>query len=257
MLILWDIDQTLIEAGRLDRQIWATIASDLADTRRVPIEVVQGSTISTILRAALMRHGVSAERADELLPMALAAEVTALSDAEKLRGTGRALPGAHASLAHLASFDRPIVQSILTGNQQDSARLKLHAFGLLEHVDLAAGAYGSDAEERPALVPIARQRTSSRYGAGQESPTVLIGDSVRDVAAAHRNDAAVIAVCSGSTTASELAEAGADAVLPDLVDVDALVSALEHVTGERLRMTQGYVPHVRFSPDPTPRQGTS
>lgn len=257
MLVLWDIDQTLIEAGRLDRHIWATIASDLAESHRVPIEVVQGSTISTILRAALMRHGVSAERADELLPRALAAEVAALSDAEKLRRSGRALPGAHASLAHLASIDSPLIQSILTGNQQDSARLKLHAFGLLEHVDLAAGAYGSDAEERPALVPVARQRTARRYGVGQESPTVLIGDSVRDVVAAHRNDAAVIAVCSGSTTASELAAAGADAVLPDLVDVDALVDALEDVTGERLLVTRGSGPHVRSSPDPTPRQGTS
>lgn len=237
MLVLWDIDQTLIEAGRFDRTIWASIAADLLGVQPQPIDVVQGSTISTILRAALIRHGASAERAQELLPNALAAEVTRLADAERLHGSGRVLPGAQAALARLAGIDATIIQSILTGNQQDSARLKLYAFGLLEHVDLEAGAYGSDSEDRPSLVAFARQRTARRYGDSQETPTVLIGDSARDVAAARLNHAAVIAVCSGTTTAQELTDAGADVVLPDLVDTEAVVRALEKVTEERLVTT--------------------
>jgi phosphoglycolate phosphatase-like HAD superfamily hydrolase len=62
-----------------------------------------------------------------------------------------------------------------------------------------------------------------------EAATVLIGDTPRDVEAGRGGGAHVIAVCTGGVDAEALSEAGAHAVLEDLVDVDALVKAIHAV----------------------------
>jgi phosphoglycolate phosphatase-like HAD superfamily hydrolase len=59
---------------------------------------------------------------------------------------GRALPGAGAALAALASGRAH--QSVLTGNVRAVAEVKLAALGLRDPLDLCIGAYGDDHEER-------------------------------------------------------------------------------------------------------------
>jgi phosphoglycolate phosphatase-like HAD superfamily hydrolase len=232
MLILWDIDHTLIDVGGFDRAMWSMISSRLLVTEGLPVTVIPGSTIRPILRSALAQHGASPERAEELLPQALAAELDWLTDTDRIAGAGVVLPGVRAAIRRLADQPR-IVQSILTGNQRRSAELKLTAFGLLDHVDLTVGAYGSDDDHRPSLVPIAQRRTAERYDDAILQPTVLIGDSVRDIAAARESGSAVIAVGTGPTSVADLESAGADVVLPDLSDTDALVAAIDRLDGVR------------------------
>jgi len=55
---------------------------------------------------------------------------------------------------------------------------------------------------------------------------VLVGDTPLDVAAAQATGARAVAVATGGTKADELAESGADVVLPDLTDTAAVVSAI-------------------------------
>jgi len=52
----------------------------------------------------------------------------------------------------------------------------------------------------------------------------LIGDTERDVAAGRDGGAKVVGVATGVTSEDELRAAGADAVLADLADVNALVA---------------------------------
>ncbi len=62
---------------------------------------------------------------------------------------------------------RPMTVSIchvLTGNIAPNAVVKLAAFGLEKWLDLESGAYGSDHEDRRALVPIALERLASLRG---------------------------------------------------------------------------------------------
>jgi phosphoglycolate phosphatase-like HAD superfamily hydrolase len=47
-----------------------------------------------------------------------------------------------------------------------------------------------------------------------------------DVAAARATGARAVAVATGGTSADKLAESGADAVLPDLTDTPAVLSAI-------------------------------
>jgi phosphoglycolate phosphatase len=55
---------------------------------------------------------------------------------------------------------------------------------------------------------------------------VVLGDTVWDMTAALANDAVAIGVATGSTTAADLALAGAHVVLTDLSDVDRAVTAV-------------------------------
>ncbi len=148
------------------------------------------------------------------------------------RRRGRVLPGAVDAVAALAA--RPgVVQSVLTGNMRSVAELKLATFGLAAWLDFEVGAYGTESMARADLVPLAQERAGRKYGAVFDArSTVLVGDTPNDVAAGRQGGARVVAVATGRTSAAELRAAGADVVLPDLTDVDAVVAA---VTGSARR----------------------
>jgi phosphoglycolate phosphatase len=59
-----------------------------------------------------------------------------------------------------------------------------------------------------------------------ERLTVYIGDSPRDVEAARNGGAMSVAVASGRASSAELRDAGADLVVPDLIDPEPLIALL-------------------------------
>ncbi|MEA2375164.1 MAG: phosphoglycolate phosphatase, partial [Thermoleophilaceae bacterium] len=155
------------------------------------------------------------DRFEEELVAAMAAR------SEELGRRGRALPGAAEALERLAA-EPGVIQSLLTGNVERNALVKLAAFGLARHIDFASGAYGSDHRRRGELVAIARGRAEERHGT-TVADVVLIGDTPLDVAAAHEGGARAVAVATGPYDPSALSAAGADAVLTDLTDTEAVV----------------------------------
>lgn len=124
------------------------------------------------------------------------------------------LPGVESLLARLAP--RPDLHlALLTGNWEQGARIKLSRFDLNRY--FAFGAFGSDAIHRSDLPPIALARAADHLGhpiAPQD--TLIIGDSIYDVACARDHDIPVLAVATGRTPASALTAAGATWVVPDL-----------------------------------------
>jgi phosphoglycolate phosphatase len=149
--------------------------------------------------------------------------------ADDVRERGRVLPGAAEAIAALAAGlnGQPVLQSMLTGNLPELARMKLGALGLTEHLDLAIGAYGDISADRADLVEVARTRAAARHGGDFGGRlTVMVGDTPDDVDAALRNGASAVAVASGDFSAAELTAAGAHAVLPDLADTAAAVHAI-------------------------------
>ncbi|MFI9720668.1 HAD family hydrolase [Streptomyces sp. NPDC052396] len=224
-LVLWDIDQTLIEGGGVSREAYAAAFTRVTGQRLVTMAEMAGRTELAIATDTLRLNGVAAEPAlVQRVTAALVEELTAR--AGQLAAVGRALPGAAESLAALAGLPG-VHQSVLTGNVRALAELKLGVFGLIEHLDFDCGAYGDDAPERTALLGHAWQRALALYGrayAGHQ--TVIVGDTVRDMAVARHGGALAVAVATGRTSAAELAAAGADVVLPDLADVGAVVAAV-------------------------------
>jgi phosphoglycolate phosphatase-like HAD superfamily hydrolase len=144
--------------------------------------------------------------------------------AESIRAEGRPHPGAREALEALARRDG-IVQSLLTGNLEANAAVKLAAFGLERLVDLEVGGYGSDPHDaRSDLVAVARGKAAAKYA--EATRTVLIGDTPLDVRAAHEAGARAVAVATGPYGVDELRASGADAVLTDLRDTGAMLRAV-------------------------------
>ena len=149
---------------------------------------------------------------------------------DQLRTQGRALPGAREAVAAVAELPG-VVQSVLTGTIRPNAAAKLRAFGMDEFFDFEIGGYGSEVYPMGAQLLRSRGRVAEKYGGEiATNPAVYLGDSTRDVEAARIGGARSVGVASGRSTTSELREAGADLVLDDLADIDAVVTGVDRLT---------------------------
>jgi phosphoglycolate phosphatase-like HAD superfamily hydrolase len=228
-LVLWDIDGTLVQAGEVGRDIFTEAFQ--AVVGRAPDQVaartlaMAGRTDPEIALEFLAAHEI-AEGATHL-PAFSEALVTALAaKAALIRERGRALPGARATLAALGRTEG-VVQSLLTGNVEPNALLKLASFELDGYLDFEVGGFGSDHHHRPSLVEVARTKAEAKYGTAFAGPaTVLVGDTPLDVAAGRAGGARVVAVATGPYGVEELESTGADAVLADLRDTEAAIGAI-------------------------------
>jgi phosphoglycolate phosphatase-like HAD superfamily hydrolase len=224
-LVLWDIDGTLVDSVRLGLAAFEDAFEHV--TGKQPAESVPfaGRTDYEIAVDLLDRSGI--ELHDGLLErFGVELERAMVRRAGELRARGRAYPGARDCLERLGR-EPDVVQSLLTGNIAPNAQVKLGAFALDTLVDLEIGAYGSDHDRRGRLVGIALQKCERKHGATlAPRDVVLVGDTPLDVAAAREGGARAVAVATGPFGASELAAAGADVVLADLRDTEAVVAAV-------------------------------
>ena len=229
LLVLWDVDGTLLNAAGLGTRLYEMVFRVLFGRELPAVAPKAGRTDRAIITDTLALAGIPEPRdqVDRFLA-ALASQVAAVDGTMNARV--HPLPGASAAIAALAMAsapDRRIYQSVLTGNMRPLAALKLAAAGLGDHLDLGAGAYGDAHEVRAELVSLARLAAGRRYGGGfAASSTILIGDTPLDVEAALATGARVVGVATGGYSTTELAEAGAHAVLPDLTDPALVVAAV-------------------------------
>jgi phosphoglycolate phosphatase len=233
LLVLWDVDYTLVNAGGVGRMLYQTVFREMFGDQAPEPSPMSGRTDRSIAIEVLTLAGVpEPEGQVDAFHALMAAHAADLADVVRQRG--RALPGAAEAIAALADGaaggGRPglaVVQSLLTGNIRPLAEVKIGPLGLTEHLDLDAGAYGSTHTDRAELVPIARRNAARVYGHDfGGAATVLIGDTPLDVGAALATGARAVGVATGDFTAGELAASGAHAVLPDLADTAAVLAAI-------------------------------
>lgn len=224
-LVLWDIDQTLVDLRGLGAA-WYTIAlEEVAGVALRAVPSFGGRTERAISTDILVAHDI--EPTDEnVRKLWLALIAVSERSAATLSEDGRALPGAKEALTSFATHGG-VVQTLVTGNLPEISVHKLTAFGLHEHVDFEIGGYGSLSAHRPDLVPAAVGRASAKHGTEFDPASVIvIGDTPDDVRAALDNGAVAVAVATGQFSADELADAGAHTVLPDLADLAAVRAAV-------------------------------
>jgi phosphoglycolate phosphatase len=225
LLVLWDIDHTLIDAGTVLRPAYAAAFHKATGIALEQPWRFDGRTELAAATDALRAHGLDPEGGllDTFTGL-LVAEHRARAD--DLATGGHVLPGAADALTAVGGVPG-VRQSVLTGNLYPLAVLKMTVFGLAAHVDFRLGAYGGDTFERTGLPVHAFDRTEQHLGRRHSgADTVIIGDTLRDVATAHAAGARIVAVATGTSSVAELSSAGADIVLPDLTDTAAVLSAV-------------------------------
>jgi phosphoglycolate phosphatase-like HAD superfamily hydrolase len=134
------------------------------------------------------------------------------------------LPGVRPLLETLSRRE-DVYLALLTGNFERGARIKLEYFDLWRY--FKCGAFGDHLEERNRLLGEA-MATAEACGMPPITPSevVVIGDTPLDVAVATAGGARSLGVATGDYTVEELRASGADAVLEDLSDEKAVLTAL-------------------------------
>ncbi|TNC22391.1 HAD family hydrolase [Amycolatopsis alkalitolerans] len=221
-LVLWDIDQTLIDLRGAGSEWYARVLPEVTGVTFTGMPPFFGRTELAITSELLKLHGIEPD--EETVKKVWAGLVTASEQAlPTLASRGVALPGAAAALTTLAGT---AVQSLVTGNLREVSWHKLTAFGLHEHLDFEVGGYGSISAHRPDLVAHAVSLAGARHSPFAPDAVVVIGDTPHDVDAALAHGAKAVGVATGRFDASTLREAGAHIVFADLSDTAAVVDAV-------------------------------
>lgn len=129
----------------------------------------------------------------------------------------RVNPGMPSVLDELASAHE---MSLVTGNLEPIAHLKLKRAGIGHHFPTGQGGFGSDNEDRTLLPAIARQRA----GDHPREDTVVIGDTPRDIACARADGVKVIAIATGPYAVAELEDA--DVVITRAEELPGAIASL-------------------------------
>jgi phosphoglycolate phosphatase len=210
LLLLFDVDGTLVggaaeEHSRALRTALQEIHGVNPDTPGLGIDPA-GRTDNEIARLLLLEAGVGADRIDRRRHdvreacCRIYAELCPPSLADKV------LPGVPELLTWLET--EPSVRlSLVTGNFEPVARLKLNRAGLGAHFPHGQGGFGSDSEDRTDLPPIARKRAGVDGVAHARGDTIVIGDTPRDIICARADEVRVLAVATGPYGVDELADA--------------------------------------------------
>jgi len=232
--LLFDIDGTLTRSRGAGMRALATALG----ARMAAADELRKMRLDGMTDRAIVRLLLAAERGDRHLPIeerarrVTAGEIDALLDPylralerECAASSYEAQPGAVDLIARLSR--RPdVLLGLCTGNLEAGARLKLGSVGLW--APFRFGGFGSDAEERADIVRAARSRAQA-LGATE---AMVVGDTPRDVLAAHEAGVPVCGVATGRWSVHDLAAHGADAVLSSFADVDrAEAVLLRHSSG--------------------------
>jgi len=240
VLLLFDIDGTLLQRASREHAVALYEAlGEVYGVRDPQAAGVQaaGRTDLEIARAILVSEGVSARRIDARMDHF--AEVCCRRFARLCPDSlvDRVAPGIAALLDWLSADGRAHV-TLVTGNLQPIARLKLARAGIGHHFAPGQGGFGSDSEDRLDLPPLARRRAVSVAWGGPTAAepqsasgpeglyarrrTLVIGDTPRDIACARADGLRCIAVSTGPYGAAELTQA--DAVAGDAAHLHKLLA---------------------------------
>jgi phosphoglycolate phosphatase len=228
-LILFDIDGTLLEPGdRLHSQAILDAFREVFGLEpRLDGTPLAGMLDAQITRLMLEKHRLIGRQVEHEIANVMNRAGELYEEAmHGISNRHRLLPGAVDAAS--AVSQRGWISGTLTGNARRIAETKLKAAGLGSLVEI--GAFGDAAHERGHLVEIAiaeaEKVTATRF---KTSETVLVGDTPRDIDAARHASVGVLAVSTGRFDIDTLSQYHPDAVLPNLRDSHAFISALERV----------------------------
>jgi phosphoglycolate phosphatase-like HAD superfamily hydrolase len=219
--VLFDLDGTLLTTGGAGRK-----AMDLALREHGLHDGLGAMRLDGMTDRAIVREAARAHRlpcAEEAIDRALERYLQHLERNIAACTEYVVLPGVDAAVQALRA--RGAAVGLGTGNVERGARIKLERSGLNAH--LTFGGFGSDAEDRAELLRAGVRRAEALLGTALPAAEVwVVGDTPKDVAAARRIGARVLAVATGHYDLAALRACEPDVAATDLTQPEALAALL-------------------------------
>jgi phosphoglycolate phosphatase len=211
--VLFDIDGTLISTGGAGGRSWAATFRRLHGRDADITKFSESGMTDPVVGRAVFTGVIGREPSQEELAELIMGYLMELPNAVTESPGYRRMPGVIRTLEHLARSGTLL--GLVTGNIEGAARIKIDRAHLNPY--FAFGGYGTDSADRAALTRAAIARASTMHGHDLDPATVfVVGDTPRDVDAAHAAGTVSVAVATGEYAVDELTDAGADHVLPTL-----------------------------------------
>jgi len=211
---LFDIDGTLLRSrDRVHVDSFTTTLQKIMGPQ-VTLEGVAlaGNTDTSILREACAQAGIPAEVLEPQLKT-IAEAICHHVEGRKHEMQPLLMPGVEETLQHLA--DRGAILGLATGNLEMIGWIKMERAGLREWFRF--GGFSDEFPIRAELIGDAAKK--ARELAGPAATVCVIGDTPRDIEAAHANGLPVIAVATGHFTFDDLMQHKPEVCTTTLADL--------------------------------------
>ncbi|MBD0369225.1 MAG: HAD family hydrolase [Pyrinomonadaceae bacterium] len=230
-ILLWDIDGTLMRSHRRDayKDYTVPVLENVFGTAgRLREMTVSGMTDLQIIMEALRDEGFTPEQIRERVEDLRTHYMTEMERATREGSQGfHLLPGVRDVLEATSQHPR-YLNSLLTGNIEPAARLKMQLVGLAEFFQLP-GAFGDDSHDRRDLPQLAVERINRHLNLSlPPQQFIVIGDTPNDILCARHGHMHAVAVNTGRMYSREdLLAHTPDAFLPDLSDVELVLRTFD------------------------------
>ncbi len=211
---LFDIDGTLLRSR--DRVHMDSLPATVREVMGIEVSLegvsLAGNTDTSILREACSRAGIPADVLEPQVAAILEGMCQNVAD-RRHELQPILMPGVKETLKHLA--DRGATLGVATGNLEMIGWIKMERAGLREWFRF--GGFSDHFPVRSELVGHAAKK--ARELAGAQASVCVVGDTPRDIEAAHANGLAVIAVATGHFSFDELLEHKPEVCATTLADL--------------------------------------
>jgi len=214
LVVLFDIDETLIHSGGSGARSWSAAFEKLHGVAAdIGKHTSAGETDPQVARETF-RGVIGRDPSNEELDRIYAQYLLHLADDIWKSEQYEVLPGVDDILVRLG--DAGVILGLVSGAMEGAARTKLMPANLNRF--FLFGAYGSDSPARGELTSIAIEKATRLHGPLTADQVYVVGDTQRDIAAAQAAGATSVGVATGHYSSDELAAVGATHVLGSLED---------------------------------------
>jgi len=220
-LVLFDIDSTLIKGyGHPEAFAHAFKVIYGIDTE-IDWEATQGMTDQQIIKETLTKKGLNEELINSKIKQCMQ-EMTGTFEKTISKKNVEPMDGAVELLKELNNRD--ILLGIVTGNLEGIARAKLEKISINHYFKI--GGFGSDDINRTNLVKLAIKRAEENFNFNFNNNVFLIGDAPREIKAGKEAGVKTIGVTTGIFSKKQLKNTGADFVVANLKDKNAILKII-------------------------------
>jgi phosphoglycolate phosphatase-like HAD superfamily hydrolase len=232
ILVLFDIDGTLIYCDRVGRKSLDRAIKQIFQTKGIPSNYsLSGKTDKQIIYDILKTEKFHEEEINSKIDQVFIEYCKILkSNIKSAELNRKIMPGIIPLLNSLLEMKDIIGLGLVTGNLKESALLKLELFDLHKYFMIDGelfGGFGSDHIDRSKIVEIAVERANRFFGYDfKEKEIVIIGDSNNDILCGKHLNVKSIAVSTGEWSFEDLKKFEPDYLFHDFSDYEKVIDII-------------------------------